>query len=124
MKGFTLIEMIAIVIILAMISLFAFPALNKMIMNAQIDNDKQVIRNVIDEATIVYNDYLANGTANSIIGIDIYNILDVKDKPEIGHVMINEYGNISVSIIINDRCYKKAYNDTNIELVNDATCNI
>ena len=123
-KGFTLIEMIAILIILAAITLVVFPALNNMIKNAQISNDKQIDKNIIDDATAMYDRYLIKGIANTIIDKDIYNLLEVQSKPETGHVMINEYGDIKAAIKVENKCYKKAYNSSNINLENDENCDI
>lgn len=121
-KGFTMVELIAIIIILAVISLIAFPTINNMIKKAQITNDKQLVRTIIDEANILYNDYVFKDKQNQLIGKDIYNILTTKDKPGTGSLIINSYGNIKVAIKIEDRCYKKDYDETNIELVDDSLC--
>lgn len=121
-KGFTMVELLAIIVLLAAISLIAFPTINNMIKKSEINNDKQLVMTIIDEANMLYNDYVFKGKHEQIINKNIYDILTTKDKPDTGSIIINNYGNIKAVIKINNRCYKKTYDDTNIELVNDSMC--
>lgn len=108
-KGFTMVELIAIIIILSAITLVAFPTINGMIKNSQIGKDKAYIRTILDEATIMYNDYVTKDMQNQIINKNIYSLLD-SDKPEHGQLFINQYGSIALSVLVEDRCYIKQYN--------------
>jgi len=121
-KGFTMVELIAIIILLAVISLVSFPVINGLIKDTQINTEKDLVRTIIDEAKILYNDYVFQDRQNELVNIDIYKSLTTKDKPSIGSLFINEYGNVSIIVKIEDRCYKKDYNQTMINLVDNSEC--
>ena len=72
---------------------------------------------------MLYNDYVLKDKQNQIINKDIYNLMMVEDKPEDGKLFINEYGNVSIVVKIDDRCYKKDYNEDTVNLIEE-DCNI
>lgn len=123
-KGFTMVELIAIIILLAVISLVSFPVINGLIKDTQINNEKDLVRTLIDEAKMLYNDYVFQDRQNDLVNIDIYKSLTTKDKPSVGSLFINEYGNVYVIVKIEDRCYMKDYNQTMINLVDNSECDI
>lgn len=118
-KGFTLVELIAVIILLASMSLVTFLSLNNMIKKTQINNDKSLISTIVDEATILYNDYVFSDKQDQIISKDIYNLMTTKDKPKQGSLYINGLGQISIAVIYNGRCYTKDFGENNISYTNN-----
>lgn len=123
-KGFTMVELIAIVIILAAMSLITFTAYNTIIRNTEISNEKDIVRNIIMEANVLYNDYVLKNKQNQLINKDIYSLMTTEDKPVNGSLIINEYGNVAISVTIEERCYKKNYDSNQVSLVDTTDCNI
>lgn len=121
-RGFTLVELMAIIILLASISLVTFVSLNSMIKKSQINNDKSLVNTIIDEATILYNDYVFNDKQDQIVNKDIYSLMTTKNKPEQGILILDNYGNVKISVKIEERCYEKDYDENNIILVDGNAC--
>lgn len=76
-KGFTLIELVGSIVILAVIALIAFPALLSMLNNSQKNVDDSV-KGIIESAAEEYvndhiDDYPASGTLNHISICDLVN---------------------------------------------------
>lgn len=123
-KGFTLVELIAVVIIMAAMSLVTFVSYSTIIKNTEISKEKDIVKSIIMEANILYNDYTLKDKQDQLINKDIYNLMMVDDKPNYGKLFINEYGNVSIMVKIEDRCYKKDYNEDTVELIEDEACTI
>ena len=113
-KGFTLVELLAIIIVLAIISLVSFSTINNMIKTSEINNDKQLVKTIVDEATVLYNDYVFKDKKDNIINKDIYNLMVTSNKPEQGILYVNGLGQVSIAVIYNGNCYTKDFNDINI----------
>lgn len=121
-KGFTLIEMLAIIIVLAAIVMVAAPTINGILKDSEIGNDKAMIRTLVDETTMMYDSHVLKNTQNEIENINIYSLLETSNFTQ-GEVYINEYGNIALAILIENRCYIKQYNG-DIEYVETSNCNL
>lgn len=123
-KGFTMVELIAIVIILAAMSLVTFTAYNTIIKNTTISNEKDLVRNIIMEANVLYNDYVLKDKQDQLTNKDIYDLMTTEDKPQTGSLIINEYGNVAIVVTIEDRCYKKYYDSSQVNLVDITDCDL
>lgn len=123
-KGFTLVELIAVVIIMAAMSLVTFISYSTIIKNTEISKEKDIVKSIIMEANMLYNDYVLKDKQDQLINKDIYNLMTTKDKPSTGTLIINEYGNVSIVVKIEDRCYKKTYDDNSVNLIEDENCTI
>lgn len=118
-NGFTMVELMAVIIILACISLVSFPVINGLIKDTEVNADKDLVKTIIDEATILYNDYVFQDRQNELINKNIYDLLSTKNKPEKGSLVINDLGNVFVTVKIEDRCYKKDYDEI---VINSIEC--
>ena len=121
-KGFTMVELIAIVIILAAMSLITFTAYNTIIKNTTISNEKDLVRNIIMEANVLYNDYVLKDKQEQLVNKNIFDLIKIEDKPSSGYLIINDYGNVAIAILIDDRCYKKDYENNTINLLETINC--
>lgn len=120
-KGFTLVELIAVVIIMAVMSLVTFISYNTIIKNTEISKEKDIVKTIIMEANMLYNDYVLKDKQEQLINKDIYDLITVDNKPEQGYLIINQYGNVLTTILIENRCYKKEY-DGSVNLVDESEC--
>lgn len=123
-RGFTMVELIAVVIIMATMSLVTFISYNTIIKNTEISKEKDLVRSIIIEANMLYNDYVLKDKQNQLINIDIYSLMMTDDKPQYGSLLINEYGNVAIAVKIEDRCYKKNYDSNAVDLIDNDTCKI
>ncbi len=121
-RGFTLVELIAVIIILTVVSLISFTAFNGLIRQSQIDNEIAQVKTILAEANVLYNEYLMDGDTNKIINRDIYNILSI-DKPEFGSIVINEFGDMAATIRLENRCYIKDFNASDFTYTSVDDCN-
>jgi len=121
-KGFTMVELLAVVTILAAMSLIAFTSYSTIIKNTEISTEKDLVKTIIYEANILYNDYVLKDKQNQLINKDIYDLIYTENKPSDGVLTINEYGDVKALVLIENRCYKKDYDSNQVELIKDEEC--
>ncbi len=119
MKGFTLIELLAVIIILAIVALIATPIILDVIDEAQESANLSQVYLLVDGAEQLYansfldidNNLQFSGTDN----IDVYtDLITTGEKPEIGDLYIRENGDIYLKVIIDNNCYLKEYDTSEI----------
>lgn len=119
-RAFTIVELMAVIILLTVISLVSFPIISNSIKKVSEKKDKELIRTLVSEANSLYNDYVLSDRQELIIDKNIFSELK-SDKPDSGEIYINEYGNIGVAISIDEKCYLKAF-DGDITLNQTGGC--
>lgn len=125
-KGFTLVELLAVIVILSVIALIATPAILNVIDNAKRGAFEARSRGIVDAAVQSYmlgqlNDnaltlteyQYENGNLNRIKGN-----IDVSYKgsnPENGTLLINRNGKVAIAFYENGYCASKSYDNGTIE---------
>ena len=120
--GFTLIELLAVVIILAIVALIATPIILNVIKEAQDSADMSSAQLIANEGHNYYAGAMLDETKKNDIenGINIYDKLEINNKPDIGKLYVSEDNNVAMAIIINNKCYKKTfYGEIEVVDVND-----
>ncbi len=123
-KGFTLIELLAVIIILAIVALIATPIILDVIDEAQESANLSQVYLLVDGAEQLYaNSFLDTSDKLQFSGtdnIDVYtDLITTGEKPEIGDLYIRENGDIYLKVIIDNNCYLKEYDTSEI-----VKCNI
>ncbi len=116
-KAFTLIELIAVIIILAIAVMIATPIITGLIEEAEMKTEMARIHLVVDAADLYYSESMFDPVMKEKVkdGVNIYDELQMTgDKPETGVAKLNSSGEVSVSIFINDRCYIKNFDSVEI----------
>ena len=118
-KGFTLIELIAVILILGIITLIGIPTISKIIKEAQKNAFKDSASNIIKAATFT-NSYKEKGQST------IYNTktdLDYTGKKYDGFVYIKSDDNVQINILDDKHnwCMYKGYGDTDLSLKENIT---
>ncbi len=120
-KAFTLIELLAVIIILAIVALIATPIILNVIEDSRKSANRSQVEILLSGAENYYAQGLLNG--NSFDGTnDIYDIIETTNKkPEDGIIKIDAEGNIYLAIFIDGTCYTKGFNDEDISENDDVT---
>lgn len=129
-KAFTLIELLAVIIILGVLAVIIAPKINNTIKEAEKNTHMTSIEGLIKTATYKYSNNDVTGKVNKNIFIDYKNNLNTNyleysgDKPEEGIVSITSTGAIALAIRFEDYCYIKNYESEDITVIdyNEVTC--
>lgn len=112
-KGFTLVELLAILVIIGIIAVITTPVINGVISTSR---EKAFLNSAISINKAANNYYAENGTSLTVIyGDNESNIKYLKysgDKPDSGSIYIDNSGNVSMAIY-NAKVKKCAYKDVN-----------
>jgi uncharacterized protein (TIGR02145 family)/prepilin-type N-terminal cleavage/methylation domain-containing protein len=118
-KGFTLVELLAVIIILGFIALLIMPVVTSVINNSQKDSFKASAYGLKKTAEMKYMNLEKEGNAKKLIlyyndGVETSNIegeyLEYEgEKPNNGYVVINEEGKIAFAIHDGKYCAQKSY---------------
>ncbi len=107
-KGFTLIELIGAIVILAVITLIAFPAILNGLKSGQ-DEVTSSVKDIVKSATNNYvNDYVRNNPNDNTYAKQIESISTVKTN-----------GTVSVTTLVNNGYLEKTLIDKHCKIKND-----
>ncbi len=113
-KAFTLIELLAVIIILAIVALIATPIILDVIDEAERSANLSQAYLLLSGAENLYTTSQLTGEFNDkfIKGDDIYGEIDTTgEKPPIGEITITKAGEIDFAVYIDGTCYRKGLND-------------
>ena len=124
-KAFTLIELLGVIVLLAVIALIATPIVLNMIREAQSSADMSSAHLIESNGHNYYAASLFDENKKEKIDNyeDIYDELNIKNKPELGQLYVNSNDKVAMAVIINNKCYKKNYM-TEIEIVDVSECDL
>lgn len=129
-KAFTLVELLAVIIILCALSVLIIPKTTNMLKKAEESTYITSVEGIISSATYKYSNNEAAGIINEDILIDYGKGINKKyldyngQMPEIGQVKITKEGKIALAVKFENNCFKKEYDydKINIEEYNENTC--
>jgi type IV pilus assembly protein PilA len=132
-KGFTLVELLAVIVILAIIALIATPLIMNVIDDAKMGAFKSTAYGIIKSAEFEY-------ASNKLLGVNsvvtytyedgnetssIGRSLQYKEKrPQSGIIKIDKNGNIALAIHDGIFCAKKVYNDDKVTVTKKVLVNV
>ena len=124
-KAFTLIELLGVVIILAIISLIATPIVLDVVKESKESAAMSTALLIENEGHNYYAASMLDENKKEKIdqNQDIYDELNINNKPEEGQLYVNTDNQVAMSIIINNKCYKKTYY-SEIEIVDVTECDL
>ena len=128
-KGFTLVELLAVIVILAVIALIATPTILGVIDKAKRSSLQDSGYGLVEAANLYYAQYSNGKTVrfdiedNQII-TETENTLNYKGTIKNGTVLINKKGQVTVCINDGKHAAYKNYQDTKVTVVDSKTCTI
>ena len=120
-KGFTLVELLAVIVILAIIALIAVPTVINIIGSAQKHAFKDSVYGVIKAGELYYQSS-DQGVAKQEIVLEFPNdteILGIKGTVPNGIMGIDASGQIAVGLMNEKYCVTKEYNEKDITITDD-----
>ena len=125
-KGFTLLELLGVIILLAVISLIATPVVLNVVEDAKISADKSTVYALLDAARLYKSEAMFDETKQAKID-NVHNIYDdvtLLNKPEEGKLHINNQGSTALSVIIRNKCYIKNLSDNEVTVKQASDCDL
>ena len=129
-KGFTLVELLAVIVILGLISVIVVPKVVNTLNNSEEKTDLASAKGLLKAAQYKYQDNELKGiqeniTINYETGQNIDKLEYSGEKPESGKIQVTSEGRISMAVKIKDKCYTKAFGSEEIKVqeYNSETCN-
>ena len=129
-KAFTLIELLAIIIILAVIALIATPIVLNVIEKSKLESNRNSVYGLIDTGRLYYAESLLDDTKYSNINgkTNLLNIISYNGKkPTTGSMYINESGEIKIAVIYDKVCFVKDYEASEVtikEIEDESECTL
>ena len=122
-KGFTLVELLAVIVILAVIALIATPMILGVIEKANKSAAIQSANGIMDAAEKYMIESMVLGTNASRFDFPNDTKLSYKGKkPESGTLLVDDNGNMSITIKVNGYCVRKRYLENEPVVVEDEVC--
>ena len=124
-KGFTLMELLAVIVILSVISLITVP----MVMNVIEDSKKKAavesVNGVLDAADKYLIEAMMKGESESRFDFPNDTKLQIKgSKPEQGTLVVDNSGNMSITVLINGYCVRKRFTESTPSIIETDNCTI
>ena len=106
MKGFTLVELLAVIVILAIISLIATPILLNIIQDAKKQSNLRSVENILHTTELYIGSNLLT-IRNSLNGNIYDNVIEMINggSPDKGAIYVNKKGEISLALKYGEYCY-------------------
>ena len=111
-KGFTLIELLAVVIVLAVIAVVAVPIVLDVVEDARNKANEETVYGIINGGKYYYTESMLDSEKESKLDgkTNIYDEIVLNgEKPKEGYLYVNEQGQVSTLVKIEDKCYKKTF---------------
>lgn len=112
-KGFTLIEMLSVIVILAVLALIVVPVMTNIIAKVRLSADKRSAEAYIKAGE---NYFTESTLLNSDFGVNIIDKLNLSSHPGTGEVIVYENGTVSMTLILHNLCYVKSANESIADL--------
>lgn len=127
-KGFTLIEILAVIILIGLIALLVVPKVIKTVKNSKKSVNEVSVNGLVRTADVYYMNQKAKGsfqgcTYNFTNDINTCTEIDFTGtKPSKGQLSIDSNGNVKVAVKFDDECYVKNANNDEIMILDASFC--
>ena len=125
-KGFTLVELLAVIVVLAIISLITIPTISGVVNKARLNSLKDSAYGLIDASNLYYAQFgvSSNTRFDKSDNEDTLKELRYKGNVKEGTVIINKRGKITVCITDGKNSAYKNYNESSVTLVSSKRCSV
>ena len=124
-KGFTLVELLAVIVILSVIALITTPLILNVIEEVKEKSSIESVNGILDAAEKYEITSMLEGETTKRFEFPEDTKLQYKGtKPEKGTLIIDEEGNTSITVLINGYCVRKRFNETTPSIIEEENCSI
>lgn len=126
-KAFTLIELLAVIVILAIVACIATPIIMTILTNAKKSVYKSQTYMFIDDVYNYYSDLLILGQEDTIgSNTNLYDVIKqrINDKTSTSGEIYYHNGRVAISLKIDKYCYSKNYSDEKLTVKQSSECTI
>ena len=124
-KGFTLVELLAVIVILSVIALITTPMILNIIEETRKKASIESVNGILDAAEKYEITSILEGEETRRFEFPEDTKLQYKGtKPESGTLIIDEEGNTSITVLINGYCVRKRFNETTPSVIEEKNCTI
>lgn len=121
-KGYTLIELLAVIVILAVIALIATPTILRVVDNAKRGANKSSAYGIIEASRLYYTESLVKENNSEFDGkTNLIDKISLNIRPKKGYVYITNSGLIKMAAVYGNVCYFKDFNNSEVKESNDIT---
>src|SRR5574344_146386 len=106
-KAFTLIELLAVIVILAIIALIITPVITDVIKKARESSDLRSAEAYVKAAENYYAEATLDSNKASLLGTNVIDSLEVNNAKATGEVYAYSDGTVAMAIVLNNKCYSK-----------------
>src|SRR5574344_317697 len=106
-KAFTLIELLAVIVILAIIALIITPVITDVIKKARESSDLRSAEAYVKAGDNFYAEATLDTNKASLLGTNVINSLEVNNAEATGTLIFNSDGTVAMAIVLNNKCYVK-----------------
>lgn len=128
-KAFTLVELLAVIVILGLLMVIIVPKVTQTLKDAEKNTNMTSAENLVKAATLkATNNEMTGNSENIKINYttgENQNYIDYTgEKPTSGQVQIKSNGEVAMAVRFGDYCYLKPYNSNDITTIeyNEQTC--
>ena len=129
-NGLTLVELLAVIVVLAILALITIPIISNVISDVRIKSLQNSAYGLIEASNLYYAQYGNNSNLrfdinnNQINSNDTDILLKYKGSVKEGTVILDKKGSVTVCITDGKNSAYKNYNETQVTTVKGKTCNI
>src|SRR5574344_1131306 len=104
-KAFTLIELLAVIVILAIIALIITPVITDIIKSARESSDLRSAEAYVKAGDNFYAEATLDSNKASLLGTNVINSLEVNNAEATGTLIVNSDGTVAMAIVLNNKSY-------------------
>ena len=128
-KGFTLVELLSVIVILGIVSLIAFPTLTGIINKSRLNKLKNSAYGLIEASDLYYAQYGSNNirfdiTGSSVTSKDTDKLLSFKGNVKNGVSIIKKNGKTVICVTDGKNSAYKNYNEDEVHLISKKVCTV
>ena len=123
-KGFTLVELLAVIVILSVIALITTPMILNIIEETRKKASIESVNGILDAAEKYEITSMLEGEETRRFEFPNEKLQYKGTKPESGTLIIDEEGNTSITVLINGYCVRKRFNETTPSVIEIEDCTI
>ena len=129
-NGFTLVELLGVIVVLAILALITIPIISNVVNNVRIKSLESSAYGLVEAGNLYYAQYGVNSNIrfdidnNEISSTDTDKLLTYKGSVKSGVVILNKKGNVTVCVTDGKNAAYKNYNENKVTTKKGQTCTI